>query len=62
MLRTENAGLSGDGGEQLNISPGMVASIDIQSGSKTVMEYLVQPVLRAQHEALRERGSIDRRS
>ena len=55
MLRTEETGLSGDGGENLSISPGMVASIDIQSGRKTVLEYLIQPVLRAQHEALRER-------
>lgn len=39
----------------LAISPGMIASIDIQSGRKTVLEYLIRPVLRAQHEALRER-------
>lgn len=55
MLRTQETGLTGEGGEALSISPGMVASIDIQSGRKTVLEYLVQPVLRAQHEALRER-------
>jgi len=55
MLRTEQTGLSTEGGEKLNISPGMVASVDIQSGRKTVLEYLIQPVLRAQHEALRER-------
>ncbi|MEM0948600.1 MAG: HlyD family type I secretion periplasmic adaptor subunit [Pseudomonadota bacterium] len=54
MLRTETTALEGDEGP-LNISAGMVASIDIQSGRKTVLEYLVQPVLRAQHEALRER-------
>lgn len=54
-LRTEEMSLTGDSGEQLAISPGMVASVDIQSGSKTVLEYLVQPVLRAQHQALRER-------
>lgn len=54
MLRTERTSLSSDSGE-LNISPGMVASIDIQSGRKTVLEYLIAPVLRVQHEALRER-------
>lgn len=55
MLRTDHTGLIGESGETLNISPGMVASVDIQSGRKTVLQYLVQPVLRAQHEALRER-------
>lgn len=54
MLRTERNTLSSDEGD-LSISPGMVASIDIQSGQKTVLEYLITPVLRAQHEALRER-------
>lgn len=55
MLRTADTSLSDAAGDPLNISPGMVASIDIQSGRKTVLEYLIQPVLRAQHEALRER-------
>ncbi|MBO9403057.1 HlyD family type I secretion periplasmic adaptor subunit [Shimia sp. R9_3] len=54
MLRTEQTSLEGDNGA-LDISAGMVASIDIQSGRKTVLEYLIRPVLRAQHEALRER-------
>ena len=54
MLRTADNTLEGDDGV-LSISPGMIASIDIQSGRKTVLEYLVQPVVRAQHEALRER-------
>ncbi len=54
MLRTEDTALQGDAGP-LEISPGMMAGIDIQSGRKTVLEYLIQPVLRAQHEALRER-------
>lgn len=54
MLRTEKTALDGEDGP-LEISPGMMAGIDIQSGQKTVLEYLVQPVLRAQHEALRER-------
>ena len=54
MLRTERSALESEGGD-LDISPGMVASIDIQSGRKTVLDYLIRPVLRAQHEALRER-------
>lgn len=54
-LRTEEMSLKDDMGDRLPISPGMVASVDIQSGRKTVLEYLIQPVLRAQHQALRER-------
>ncbi|MDW4496601.1 HlyD family type I secretion periplasmic adaptor subunit [Sulfitobacter sp. D35] len=37
------------------IMPGMIASVDIQTGSKTVLSYLAKPILRAQAEALRER-------
>jgi adhesin transport system membrane fusion protein len=55
MLRTDSTFLQDENGSDLAISAGMIASIDIQSGQKTVLEYLVQPVLRAQHEALRER-------
>ena len=55
MLRTSDTSLSEAGDAPLDISAGMVASIDIQSGRKTVLQYLIQPVLRAQHEALRER-------
>ncbi|MDA5558988.1 HlyD family type I secretion periplasmic adaptor subunit [Shimia sp. MMG029] len=54
MLRTERTALK-SADRPLEISPGMVASIDIQSGRKTVLDYLIRPVLRAQHEALRER-------
>lgn len=55
MLRTDDTALKDGSGADLAISPGMIASVDIQSGQKTVLEYLIQPVLRAQHEALRER-------
>lgn len=54
-LRTDEVGLTDEEGSRLPVSAGMVAEVDIQSGSKTVLGYLVQPVLRAQHEALRER-------
>lgn len=39
----------------LQIIPGMVASVDIQTGRKSVLSYLGKPVLRASSEALRER-------
>jgi len=37
-----------------NITPGMVATVDIRTGSKTVMHYLIKPFNKAK-EALRER-------
>lgn len=39
----------------LPIMPGMEATVDIHTGQKTVMDYLVKPVLKLQHEAFRER-------
>lgn len=39
----------------LPIIPGMIASVDILTGKKTVLSYLLKPVLRAKYMALRER-------
>jgi adhesin transport system membrane fusion protein len=39
----------------LPISPGMEATVDIHTGRKSVMAYLVKPVLKLRHEAFRER-------
>ena len=39
----------------LPIMPGMEASVEIHTGERTVMEYLVKPVLKLRHEAFRER-------
>jgi len=54
-VRTATNALPGVSGEALAISPGMVAQVDIQTGSRTVMSYLLRPVMRARAEALRER-------
>ncbi len=50
-LRTRDASL----GEGLPIIPGMVAQVDILTGKKTVLAYLLKPVLRAKANALSER-------
>ena len=42
-------------GENLPILPGMVAEVDIITGKKTVLSYLLKPVLRAHAAALTER-------
>lgn len=39
----------------LQITAGMQATVDIQTGTKSVLEYLVRPVLKIQYEAFRER-------
>ncbi len=43
------------GGEALPIIPGMVADVDIVTGSKSVMTYLTKPMIRIRDNALRER-------
>ena len=42
-------------GQELPIIPGMTASIDILTGKKSVLAYLMKPILRAKQNALRER-------
>lgn len=41
--------------EQLPIIPGMVATVDIISGKKSILDYLLKPILKARQNALRER-------
>lgn len=42
------------GGAAVEIIPGMTAEVDILSGKKTVLDYLIQPVLKVRDQALRE--------
>lgn len=50
---TDTAALQGPDGP-LPIKPGMVADVNIQTGKKTVLDYLLKPILKGQ-EALHER-------
>jgi adhesin transport system membrane fusion protein len=50
-VRTREASL----GEGLPIIPGMVAQVDVLTGKKTILSYLLKPVLRAKANALSER-------
>ena len=43
------------GAQEYSIIPGMTADVDILVGDKTVLSYLLKPVLRARENALRER-------
>lgn len=54
-VRTNRNFLVAKDGAVLPIIPGMVAEVDILTGKKTVLKYLMKPILRAQGKALRER-------
>ncbi|NDV53335.1 HlyD family type I secretion periplasmic adaptor subunit [Salipiger sp. PrR003] len=43
------------GDQTLEIKPGMVASVDILTGERTLLDYLLKPLRKARAEALRER-------
>ncbi|MCP1313860.1 MULTISPECIES: HlyD family efflux transporter periplasmic adaptor subunit [unclassified Halomonas] len=54
IILTERDALFSENGTRYPIVPGMVATVDIRTGSKTVFDYLVKPISLAR-EALRER-------
>jgi len=51
-VRTDKTNFGHD--ETLPIIPGMTASVDIITGKRTVLDYLLKPILSAQNNALRE--------
>jgi adhesin transport system membrane fusion protein len=53
-VRTEKNYLLGKDDNQLPIKPGMVAQVDIISGDRSILEYLMKPILRAREKSLRE--------
>ncbi|MEE5116773.1 HlyD family type I secretion periplasmic adaptor subunit [Pseudomonas alliivorans] len=54
QVRTDSNHLGSDS-KPLLIIPGMIATVDIITGEKSVMDYLLKPVLKTRAEALRER-------
>ncbi len=54
-VRTDETRLLGKDDEPLPIIAGMVAEVDIVTGKKTVLEYLLKPFNKARHRAMRER-------
>jgi adhesin transport system membrane fusion protein len=54
-VRTNRNYLLAKDGTTLPIIPGMVAEVDILTGKKSVLTYLLKPILRARQRALRER-------
>lgn len=45
----------GDDATKMPITPGMVAQVDVITGKRSIMSYLLKPLLRARSEALTER-------
>ncbi len=54
-LRTKKSSMVSREGKELPIIPGMQASVDIITGEKTVLAYLLKPITKASHNALTER-------
>lgn len=52
---TERPYLMGKQGERLYILPGMPVTVDVLTGKKTVLEYLLKPIIKAKSYALSER-------
>lgn len=53
-LRTDKSYIDSSKG-RLEIIPGMTTTVDILTGKKTVLDYLLKPIIKAKNEAMRER-------
>ena len=42
-------------GRDVKLSPGMTVNVDIKTGDRRVIEYVLSPLLKLQRESLRER-------
>jgi hemolysin D len=42
-------------GKQVNLSPGMAVTVEIKTGQRRILEYLLSPLLKSMKESLRER-------
>ncbi|MEP0944201.1 MAG: HlyD family type I secretion periplasmic adaptor subunit [Rhizobiaceae bacterium] len=54
VVSTEKDGSGAGGARRLDIIPGMVATVDIATGNRTVLEYLLKPILVVRDRALRD--------
>ena len=43
------------GARTVSLSPGMTVTVEVKTGTRRVIDYWLSPILRTQHEALRER-------
>lgn len=54
VVKTEKNYLEKNG-EKLPIIPGMIASVDIKTGKKTILDFILKPILKTKDNALHER-------
>ena len=54
-VRTEQTSVKDRDGKEMPIIPGMVAEVDVLTGKKTVLEYILKPIIKTTRGALRER-------
>lgn len=53
-VRTQSSSILKKDNTPLPIIPGMMTSVDVITGKRTILEYILNPVLRAKQTALRE--------
>ena len=54
-MRTTGRQFSGRPNAEIDILPGMTATIEIKTGRKTVLQYLTKPIVKTLSESLGER-------
>ncbi|OBX06238.1 hemolysin secretion protein D [Gallibacterium salpingitidis] len=54
LIRTSGSYLTDKNGNELPVLPGMIATVDIKTGQKTIFQYLIKPITRMK-QALQER-------
>ena len=54
LVKTDGNSLKDKNGKEMPIIPGMVATVDVKTGEKTVFQYLIKPITRMK-QALQER-------
>jgi adhesin transport system membrane fusion protein len=55
QVKTDAAQFSRRSGESLALQPGMTATIEVKTGSNTVLKYLIKPVIKTLNESMGER-------
>ncbi|XPF96440.1 HlyD family type I secretion periplasmic adaptor subunit [Colwellia sp. RE-S-Sl-9] len=54
-VKTDASSIKNSNNEDMPIIPGMMTDVDVITGKRTVLEYILNPILRAKQSALRER-------
>lgn len=54
-IRTDESSIKNKDNEEMSIIPGMLTTVDVITGKRTILEYILNPILRAKQAALRER-------